>query len=206
MPPEEGKIKSRPRIVYLSDTALGITKRLMLKSPEGPIFRNTDGNPWKAYAINYGFSRLKEKLDVKFCLYNFRHSFATRLLQSGVDALTAAILLGHADVSMLGRVYQHLSHSPERCRLEFVTIVREIGQDLVQIPEGLNRTIFREQPSLFTGGNEVALRRLGNRFKDGTPEQIAGVDTEPGPAVLLPVIQIQRLRKQTEDIRQSQAF
>lgn len=57
--------------------------------------------------------RWAEKLDVKFCLYNFRHSFATRLLQSGVDALTVAILLGHADVSMLGRVYQDLSHSPE---------------------------------------------------------------------------------------------
>ena len=112
-PPEEAKIKSRPRIVYLSDEALGITKRLMLKSPEGTIFRNTAGNPWTAYAVNCRFCRLKVKLGVKFCLYNFRHSFATRLLESGVDALTVAILLGHADVSMLGRVYQHLSHNPQ---------------------------------------------------------------------------------------------
>jgi integrase len=62
--------------------------------------------------VNSRFCRLKKKLGVKFCLYNFRHSFATRLLESGVDALTVATLLGHTDVSMLGKVYQHLAHNP----------------------------------------------------------------------------------------------
>lgn len=52
----------------------------------------------------------------KLCLYVFRHSFATRALQAGVDSLTVALLLGHADVSQTARVYQHLSHNPEHLR------------------------------------------------------------------------------------------
>jgi len=111
--PQESKVKKWPRIVYLTETALAITQRLMLKHPDGPILRNSRGGRWKPFAVNCRFNRLREKLGGKFCLYNFRHTFATRLLKAGVDALTVAILLGHADVSMLGKVYQHLSHSPE---------------------------------------------------------------------------------------------
>lgn len=48
----------------------------------------------------------------KFCLYHIRHTWMNRLLISGVDALTVAILAGHSDVSTLARSYQHLSQSP----------------------------------------------------------------------------------------------
>jgi integrase len=111
--PNESKGKKRPRIVYLTEKALEITTRRMLKWPTGPIFRNSRGNPWTAYAVNCRFCRLKEKIGKKVCLYTFRHSFATRMLEAGTDALTVAVLLGHADVSMLARVYQHLSHNPK---------------------------------------------------------------------------------------------
>ena len=49
----------------------------------------------------------------KYSLYALRHSWATRALQSGMDALTVAILMGHNDPSTLSKVYQHLAHSPE---------------------------------------------------------------------------------------------
>ncbi len=45
----------------------------------------------------------------KWCLYHFRHSFATRMLEAGTDALTVSALLGHADGAMLAKVYSHLS-------------------------------------------------------------------------------------------------
>jgi hypothetical protein len=35
-----------------------------------------------------------------------------RMLTSGVDALTVAILAGHRDPSTLAKTYQHLSQSP----------------------------------------------------------------------------------------------
>lgn len=49
----------------------------------------------------------------RYSLYALRHSWATRALQSGLDGLTVAILMGHADPSTLAKVYQHLSHNPE---------------------------------------------------------------------------------------------
>ncbi len=45
----------------------------------------------------------------RWCLYHFRHSFATRLLESGTDALTVSALLGHTDGTMLAKVYCHVS-------------------------------------------------------------------------------------------------
>lgn len=112
-PPHEAKVKSRPRIVYLTDPALEITKRLMAKYPTGPLFRNTKGRPWVPYSLNCQYTRIEQRIGRRLCLYVFRHSFATRMLQAGVDALTVAILLGHANPAMLSLTYQHLSHNPQ---------------------------------------------------------------------------------------------
>jgi integrase len=56
--------------------------------------------------------RLAQSYAPKYSLYALRHSWATNALQSGVDSLTVAILMGHQDPSMLAKVYQHLSHNP----------------------------------------------------------------------------------------------
>lgn len=49
----------------------------------------------------------------RYSLYALRHAWATRALQSGLDGLTVAILMGHSDPSTLAKVYQHLAHQPE---------------------------------------------------------------------------------------------
>ena len=54
-------------------------------------------------------AELAREHGTKWCLYHFRHSFATRMLESGTDALTVSALLGHADGAMLAKVYSHLS-------------------------------------------------------------------------------------------------
>jgi integrase len=58
-------------------------------------------------------ARLTQESIPCYSLYSLRHSWATRALQSGLDGLTVAILMGHSDPSTLARVYQHLSHEPE---------------------------------------------------------------------------------------------
>jgi integrase len=112
-PPHEAKVKTRPRIVYLPDSARAITERLLHANPSGHLFRNTKGKPWTAMAVNCRFQTLQKKLGRKYCLYLLRHSFATRMLEAGVDALTVAILLGHANPAMLSTTYQHLAHNPQ---------------------------------------------------------------------------------------------
>ncbi len=168
-PIEESKGKKMPRVVYLSDQALHITRKLVLRHPQGPLFRNEKGEPWNQHSLACAFGRLKIALGLermkelglmpkrlprfyadklppekrqaarevrekeiyerrkahyklarqhgrKYCLYHFRHSWATRALQRGLDPLTVAILMGHSDPSMLAKVYQHVAHDPEYMR------------------------------------------------------------------------------------------
>ena len=70
----------------------------------------------KIYERRKALCRLARKHGRKFSLYHFRHSWATRALQRGVDPITVAILMGHSDPSTLARVYQHLAHDPEFLR------------------------------------------------------------------------------------------
>jgi integrase len=112
-PPKEAKGKKRHRIIYLNPDALQLTRAALQNVKDGPLFRNRRGNPWHPYAVNCPFTRLKERIGRRLCLYVFRHSFATRMLTAGVDPMTVATLLGHADTSMLGKVYQHLTQCPQ---------------------------------------------------------------------------------------------
>jgi len=107
-PPEEAKGKKRRRIIYLTERAVEIVSRLAKWHPKGALFRNRFGRPWTTSAVNCRFFRLQKKLGTKYAMYSFRHPFATRLLESGVDPLTVSALLGHADGAMLARVYSHL--------------------------------------------------------------------------------------------------
>lgn len=111
-PPEEAKGGKRPRIVYLNDAALELTRKWMRCYPHGLLLRNTKEKPWKPAAVKCRFDRLKHKLKANYCLYNFRHTWATNALQKGVDPLTVSQLMGHVDMSMLARTYAHLGHNP----------------------------------------------------------------------------------------------
>ncbi len=61
-------------------------------------------------------NRMAKKATSRYSLYALRHSWATNALKRGIDPLTVALLMGHKDPSMLARVYQHLSHSPDHMR------------------------------------------------------------------------------------------
>lgn len=170
-PTQESKGKKKPRIVYLTDEALAITKRLAAQWQSGALFRNSRGVQWTKDAVNCAFDRVRQRIGksrltqeeispsteeinsliptlkptrnekgksvtksdaelryeakskligrlitktIPRCsLYALRHAWATRALQSGLDGLTVAILMGHSDPSTLARVYQHMSHNPE---------------------------------------------------------------------------------------------
>jgi site-specific recombinase XerD len=107
---QNSKGKKVRRVVRLNDTAWTITQRLMMKWPEGPLFRTKEGQPWCKESINSRFYRLRQKLGFRVFAYSFRHSFATDALRRGVDVVSVAILLGHKDATMLMKHYAHLIH------------------------------------------------------------------------------------------------
>lgn len=61
-PVSEAKGKKAPRIVYLTDEALVITRKNMLKHPSGMLFRNKQGKPWTPDAVNCGFDRIQQRM------------------------------------------------------------------------------------------------------------------------------------------------
>ena len=114
-PTDEAKGKQRPRYVYFTDDALAIVKLRVGRRQKGKVFLNTDGEPWTPFSVACRFARLQKKLNARYCLTNFRHTWQTRLLQSGIDAITVSHLAGHnGDPSMLAKVYSHLD--PEYLR------------------------------------------------------------------------------------------
>lgn len=115
-PKEEHKTGAktgRPRVVFLPPLLVEMSSRLANQWPTGPMFRNTQGKPWKSNAVRLRFKRIKKRLAEKvpsnLCLYLYRHTFATDALEQGLNPMTVAELLGHADASTLSRVYQHLA-------------------------------------------------------------------------------------------------
>lgn len=61
-PADEAKVKSMPRIVYMTEYGLKISKELIAKWPDGPLFRNTMGKPWTPNSVGCVFERLLIKI------------------------------------------------------------------------------------------------------------------------------------------------
>src|SRR5262249_8613215 len=115
-PPEEAKGKKRWRVIRLNQRAADILKRRMEGRNDGKVFLNAAGRSWTAYAINCRFCRLKKHTGIKHFAYSWPHGVATRKLIAGHDHLTVAELLGHADGTMLAKVYAHLAQADDHLR------------------------------------------------------------------------------------------
>ena len=89
---------------------------LRLKHPDGPLFRTRRDTPWTQRALGSRLYRLSCKLGFHVCPYAVRHTFATDAIIRGVDLQTIATLMGHVDLKMLSRIYQHLRRRSDHLR------------------------------------------------------------------------------------------
>ena len=60
--PESEAKTDIPRVVYLTDEALAICKRLMRRYPGGPLFRNSRSNPWTPDSVSCAFERIQIRM------------------------------------------------------------------------------------------------------------------------------------------------
>lgn len=125
-PVKESKGKREPRIIPLNAKALAIITRLALKYPEGKLFRNRHGNPWKTFSLNCRCARLRKKLGFRVFPYAIRHTFITDSLQRGVDPVTLAIIVGHKDATMILKIYQHLNLNKGHIRAALALATGEV--------------------------------------------------------------------------------
>jgi site-specific recombinase XerD len=115
-PRERSKGKRKARVVLLNDRAFEISCRNAATHPQGAMFRNSRGEPWKKKALVDRCRRLRARLDFYVTPYAIRHTFATDAILRGVDLVTIAQLMGHVDLRMLSEIYQHVEKHSEHLR------------------------------------------------------------------------------------------
>jgi integrase len=96
---ENGKTKSSNRKIRLSDKATRLLQNRLEKSAGVYLFPKGDKDfATPTYQLNQYHRMTLNRIGLKFRLYDFRHTFATRAIESGIDLLILAHLLGHSSL------------------------------------------------------------------------------------------------------------
>ncbi|QDU21382.1 tyrosine-type recombinase/integrase [Urbifossiella limnaea] len=105
-----GRKTGKPRVVYLTDAMVGLTRRLAAQNQDGPLFLNSRGRPWNRNAIRCRFRVLRKRFPAfgHFTAYSYRRAFVTDALEKGVDVVKVAELVGHSSTDMVMRHYSQL--------------------------------------------------------------------------------------------------
>jgi len=101
----------KDRQVMLSEKLLEILEEYyILFKPKTWVFEGHDGSQYSARSVQEVFKKAKENAGVlkKGSIHALRHSFATHLLESGIDILSIKELLGHASLRTTMN-YTHVS-------------------------------------------------------------------------------------------------
>jgi integrase len=113
-----GKAKSKKaRNVPLSQRAVDALRRQPARS--GYVFTQSDGSEVPESHLDHQHARIRALLKLPaadFVLHSLRHTFGTRLGESGADAFTIMRLMGHSNVTVSQR-YVH--PSPESIELAY---------------------------------------------------------------------------------------
>ncbi len=86
----------------------------ILQTPETLVFER-NGKSWVPNTFTTAFMRALREAGVKRVrLHDLRHSYASLLLESGVDLKTVSMALGHSSVATTANIYAHVTHSLKR--------------------------------------------------------------------------------------------
>ncbi len=101
-----GKTKAAKRKIPLTGRVQGILESRLSNTKNNLAFGNEEtGKPITTFKRSHA-SALRRSGVSHFRLYDLRHTFATRFIESGGDIVTLQALLGHANIQMVTR-YAH---------------------------------------------------------------------------------------------------
>jgi len=124
------KTREPLRTIHLTPFMVEICKELSKRHPEGPIFRNTIGNPWTRNSMACSFRAIRTRIAIPagISAYSMRHGYVTDALENGVPVATVAALVGHTDATMILKVYSKLSSRQSHLR-DAASLVRPASQN-----------------------------------------------------------------------------
>ncbi len=122
---------SKTRTIPLTPRALGILTAKRDRS--GLVFRNTDTGPLYHTWLDQQHAEVRKALGLPsdFVLHSLRHTFGTRLGETGTDAFTIMKLMGHSSVA-ISQKYVHPSSESDRLAIERLSGASPFGP--TQIP------------------------------------------------------------------------
>jgi integrase len=110
------KQQGRKRVIYLTPTLAELTKELMKKYPEGPLFRGHRARPWIKQSVTWRLRDLACKLRIEgLSAYAWRHTYITECLAKGMSASIVAELVG-SSVQTIHKYYSHLDQKGDVLR------------------------------------------------------------------------------------------
>lgn len=109
-----GKTASSNRKVWLSGKAVTLLQRRLSQFDGDFLFPRADKDGLgPTHQLNDQHRTARSRAGLKFRLYDCRHTFASRALESGIDLLTLANMLGHSSLDEVMR-YAHPSENRKR--------------------------------------------------------------------------------------------
>lgn len=140
------------RKVYLSDPLINILQKYLTgKDRESLVFTNCLGGKIHGSDFVNSLHARAKQLGITKRVYPhlFRHSFATQLLQSGVDVTMVSTILGHSDIKITFDNYVHLADETIKTATFRHPLIRQSVQPkeiLKQIKEQLKGYNLEDDP------------------------------------------------------------
>jgi integrase len=102
-----GKTKAARRTLSMTQETRQIFERRLFSQSDGLwVFPSRRVPGAHVGRLNFAHDSVCEDKGLSFCLYDLRHTFATRMAQAGVDLATLAAILGHSSLRLVMR-YVH---------------------------------------------------------------------------------------------------